>query len=395
VPDGVERAQGMDPTSDLDDWGVAGGGCGGCTTGGGPIGALGLLLVVAALHSRRRRRSGRASSRAFDSTGTPISGRLVESFASTPASIASLVALVSLLFALTPFTAQAQAPVSTAIDIQQFKPAPGARDILALHSASVLAEDFAWSARLVSHFAAAPLRTVSPLDPTLDRPIIQHQLTFDVVGSVAFRGRYELGVQVPLTLQGVAEGALAGTPLQAFGLGDLRLVPKGRIWENDTLAVAAALPIVLPTGGAQSFLGGAGVSVQPRAVAEWSRGAMRLIANVGFNFRGEQILHNLSVGNQFAYGVGVEVPFAAGARDFAAAATLGGTLGLGQNDPEERPLELLAAVRWAVMPGLGVQVGGGRGLGQGYGAPSWRGMLGLSWTPQPRPATTPEIADKP
>jgi hypothetical protein len=59
---------------------------------------------------------------------------------------------------------------------------------------------------------------------------------------------------------------------------------------------------------------------------------------------------------------------------------VGGTLGLGDDDLEERPLELLAAVRWSPLPGFGVQLGGGPGLSHGYGTPAWRGMLGLSWT---------------
>jgi hypothetical protein len=293
--------------------------------------------------------------------------------------------VLAIAFTLAPLaaSAQGQAPISTAIDIQQFKPAPGARDVLALHSASVLPDNLAWSARLATHFATAPLRTVSAVAPTLDRAIVHSQLTFDLLGSVAFLERYEVGVHLPLTFHGVAQGALAGTPMQAFGVGDVRLIPKARIWEHDNWAIAAALPLVLPTGGAHSFLGGAGLSLQPRAVAEWSHGEMRILANVGLNLRGEEVLHNLSVANQFAYGVGVDVPFASG-RDFAASAMLGGTLGLGENNAEERPLEILGAVRWAVMRGLGVQVGLGRGLSSGYGTPAWRGIVSASWTPEAR-----------
>jgi hypothetical protein len=286
-----------------------------------------------------------------------------------------------LLLALAPLRAEAQTPISTAIDVQQFKPAPGARDVLGVHSASVAAENLAWSAGVDAHFASAPLRTTNPIDPSLDRTIVDHQLTFDVLGSVAFLGRYELGVQLPLTLQEVEPDALAGVPLRSFGVGDLRIVPKARVWGTETLALAAALPLVFPTAGQQSFLGGSGVSLQPRAIAEWSAGAMRVMANLGINFRRERALHNLSVGNQFAYAVGVDVPLLGlGVRGFAAEAMVGGSLGLADDDPEERPLELLAAMRWSPLPGLGLQLGGGPGLSHGYGTPAWRGMLGLSWT---------------
>jgi uncharacterized repeat protein (TIGR01451 family) len=390
VADGVERAHGMNPTDDVDDWGVAGGGC---SAGGGSIAPLGMVVVLAAARLRRRQRRdaggsntgasrapGRLSASLLGTSPAPNSASVSRALGAPASAAVWLARIASLLLGLMPLAARAQTPISTAIDVQQFKPAPGARDLLAVHSASIATENLDWSAGVASHFAAAPLSMVNPIDPSIDRPIVDHQLTVDVLGSIAFFGRYELGVQLPITLQSLALDALAGEPLQSSGAGDLRIVPKARIWGNETLAVAAGLPIVIPTGGARSFLGGAGVSLQPRAIAEWSPGAVRVLLNVGLNFRGERTLHNLSVGNQFTYAVGVDVPLGRGAQDFFAAAMVGGSMGLGQNDSEERPLELLAAVTWSPLPSLGVYLGGGPGLGHGYGTPAWRGMLGVSWT---------------
>jgi outer membrane protein OmpA-like peptidoglycan-associated protein len=137
------------------------------------------------------------------------------------------------------------------------------------------------------------------------------------------------------------------------------------------------VPVTLPTAGGSSFLGSDGVSFQPRVVAEWSGTALRLLANVGFNLRREQQLRNLRVGHELAYAVGAEVPLT---RALSAEASLAGALGLKETNPEERPLELLAALKYRFREGLAAHVGAGPGLTRGYGTPGFRVLAGVSWT---------------
>lgn len=58
------------------------------------------------------------------------------------------------------------------------------------------------------------------------------------------------------------------------------------------------------------------------------------------------------------------------------------------------PVEALFGIGLAPVPDLRVHLGGGAGLTSGLGAPDWRGVLGVSWSPQPAapPAPTPAPA---
>ena len=69
------------------------------------------------------------------------------------------------------------------------------------------------------------------------------------------------------------------------------------------------MPLLLPTSGGKDFLGRSGVAVSPRIIGEWvSEGGTRVLANVGINLQPSEQLYNLNVGNEFAYGLGTEVP---------------------------------------------------------------------------------------
>jgi outer membrane protein OmpA-like peptidoglycan-associated protein len=53
----------------------------------------------------------------------------------------------------------------------------------------------------------------------------------------------------------------------------------------------------------------------------------------------------------------------------------------GRGRGQERPVEVVAGVRLAAFGPWQLQAGGGAGLSHGYGAPAWRGFLGLAYAP--------------
>ncbi|MDQ3264786.1 MAG: Ig-like domain-containing protein, partial [Myxococcota bacterium] len=356
LSDGAEREHGLDPTWDGDDWGVGGSGC---SSSGGGLSSLSLLMLAGLWLRRRLAGVGRAA------------------------------ATAALLLWAPGVQAQTTAPKSTAIDVQQFKPAPGGSDLLSLHSALV-PEHFSWQVGLLGSYGNDPLTVTNPITGQATSAVVAHQATFDLYGSIGLFQRFELGVALPLTLQGTQSDPFDGQTLRGAGVGDLRLVPKAKILRLAGIELAAALPVILPTGGESSFLGGGGLAVQPRVIAEWAPGPLRVIANLGFNFRRTEQLQNLHVGHAFTYGAGLEVPMQLPVvGDLALGATLVGSLGLIQNDPEERPLELLLMGRWtSFIPGLRVVGGGGPGVTHGYGTPRFRMFLGVDWTPGGRQAAT-------
>ncbi|WP_240359172.1 adventurous gliding motility protein AgmC [Pyxidicoccus trucidator] len=374
--DGEEVNGGSNPLDGNDDFVVVGRGC--STGGAGTFAPLALLLLALPLLGRLRRSGGRPS-RAL------VAGA-VGGLALTGALVAS------------PAEAQATAPTaSQAIDVQQYKPGPGAGDILGVHSARVQPH-LGWNVGLSLNYADKPLNFLDPRQDRFITALVRSQVGLDLMGAVGLFDRFEVGVVLPVTLQDSEPAPQVDSSFSngvgSGGIGDLRVVPKARLVDGESFDLALAVPVVLPTGGGSDFLGGSGLGVQPRLVAEYGQ-RLRIAANLGLDLRKQQQLRNLNTGNSFTYGVGAEIPFTVGELPLAAAATVVGALGLKEQDTEERPLELLAALKYRSLGGLSAHVGAGPGLTRGYGTPGFRVLAGLSYSPEPSREPKPVVAPAP
>ncbi|WP_418765001.1 adventurous gliding motility protein AgmC [Myxococcus xanthus] len=363
VNDGEEVTGGTNPLDGNDDFVISGRGC--STSGAGTFAPLALLLLGLPLLGRFRRSAGRAG-------GAPVA--------------AAAVLALAVLMVSRPAVAQVPTlSASQSIDVQQYKPGPSSKDILGVQSAQVHSH-LGWNVGVSVNYADKPLNFMDPRSGRFITALVRSQVGVDLMGSVGLFDRFELGVLLPVTLQrsqaapmvdpSFAQGVGSG------GIGDLRLVPKARLLEEGSFGLALTVPVVLPTGGGSDFLGGSGVGVQPRLVAEYGE-RFRVAANVGVDFREKQQLRNLNLGNAVSYGVGAELPFTVSEVPLALAATLVGAVNLEQQDTEERPLELLAALKYRALGGFSAHVGGGPGLTRGYGTPGFRLLAGFSYSPEP------------
>ncbi|AKQ65725.1 OmpA domain protein [Myxococcus hansupus] len=305
--------------------------------------------------------------------------------------------LAAALLLVASATASAQPSVSQAIDVQQYKPGPGAYDVLGVHSARI-APHLSWNLGASLNYAEDPLNLVDPRADRFLYRIVDSQLTLDLMGAISLFDRVELGVSLPVS-HTTSEPAAAVAPdlangVGTTGVGDLRLVPKVRLLSTDSgIHLAVTAPLTLPTAGGAKFLGSDTVTFQPRFVAEWATTAVRLLANVGFNFRREEQLRNLRVGHELAYALGAEVPLT---EKLTAQATLAGALGLNESGSAQRPMEALGALKYRFIDGLAAHVGAGPGLSRGYGTPSFRLLAGVAWTPsvsKAAPAALPPPCD--
>ncbi|WP_434299375.1 adventurous gliding motility protein AgmC [Corallococcus exiguus] len=361
IDDGTEVNGGSDPLDANDDFLVVGHGCN--TGGSGSLAPFALMLLALPLVGRRFRRAGDFLARAGG----------------------ALAVFVMALFAGTSAHAQATA-VSQAIDVQQYKPGPGIADVLAVHGAKVQ-RHLGWNVGLSVNYADKPLNFFDPRSDTYVTSLVKSQVGFDLMGAIGLFDRFEIGVVLPITIQGSENSPAVDSSFAngvgGGGIGDLRLIPKARLLDGDDYGVSVVLPISLPTGGASDFLGGSGVSVNPRVVAEYGK-RFRILANVGVDIRKSEQLRNLNVGSALAYGVGAEVPL--GDLPLAAQASLVGAMGFKQQNEEERPLELLAALKYRAPTGLSAQVGAGPGLTHGYGTPTFRVLASVAYSAPERAA---------
>ncbi|WNG55016.1 OmpA family protein [Archangium gephyra] len=368
LSDGDEVKFNTNPLDDTDDFIIAGRGC--STSGSGSplvwLAAL-VLLVMPALRRTSRR-------------GTALAG--------------GLLGLVGVLAAP---AADAQgptpSPLSQSIDVQRYKPGPGATDILGVHGARVDGH-LGWHLAASLNYASNPLGFLDPRQDDFIYSIVANQVTVDLMGSISLWDRFELGVALPITYQSSESGASVTPAFQngvsGAGLGDLRLVPKAHLLTAGGFDLGVVVPVLLPSAGGNGFRGGAGVSARPQLVGEWGNGnGLRLVANLGANLQPEQQVRNLRTGTELMFAVGAQVPLT---EKLAVRANLAGAFGLNDQDMEGRPLELLAAVQYRITPGLAAHVGGGPGLTRGYGTPGFRLFAGVDWTqpgeraPAPPPA---------
>ncbi|MBJ6760629.1 DUF11 domain-containing protein [Myxococcaceae bacterium JPH2] len=294
----------------------------------------------------------------------------------------SLTGMAAVLAVLVGSTSRAQDSASQAIDAQQYKPGPGAFDVLGVQSAQV-ASHLSASFGVSVNYADKPLSVL--MDGQYSAQLVKNQLTADFLGSISLGGRLEMGVAIPITGHGSQPAGSADPGLASgtsgVGLGDIRLVPKLRLLSSrQGLHLAVSAPVVLPTSGGKDFLGESGPSFQPRLVGEWSHERIRLMANAGVVLRRSESLLNLKVGHALTYAVGAEVPLGE-ARQLLVEASLAGSMGLQANRAEERPLEVLGALKYRFAKGLAVHLGAGPGIGRGYGTPAFRAFGGLTWSP--------------
>jgi uncharacterized protein (TIGR03382 family) len=355
--DGEEVNAGGDPRNYTDDLVVAGRGC--ASTGTGTLLPLLLLLAVPLL---RRRQTLRGSAKAWGVLG-----------------------LLAAVLVAAPASAQSAPQASQGIDVQQYKPAPGSHDVLGMHSPQV-SRHLGWNVGLSFNYAKDPLNFLRARTDDFIYEIVKNQYTLDLMGAIALYDRFELGMAVPITSQSSASAAsvspLLSEGVDATGISDLRLVPKARLLSTDGgLHLGLAVPLLLPTSGGKEFLGRSGIAAFPRLLGEWtSDGGTRVLANVGVNLQPRAQFYNLNVGNEFAYGLGTEVPFQLGKHRLAAEATLMGAIGMNEKQTEERPLEVLAALRYRISDSLAAHLGGGPGITRGYGTPGFRVLAGIVWT---------------
>jgi len=373
LSDGDEVKAGTNPLDDRDDFLIGGRGC--STSGGSP-----LAWLTAALFAMPLLRSRRAS----------LQGALAKG---------GLLGLMGVLAVPAAHAQVTTSPLSESIDVQRYKPGPGATDILGVHGARV-GEHLGWHLGASINYASDPLGFLDRRTDKYVYEIVAHQATLDVMGSVSLWNRFELGVALPITYQSSQSGAATMPAFQSgvsgAGLGDVRIVPKAHLLSAGGLNLGLVVPVSLPTAGGEAFRGGSGVSARPQLIAEWGQNnnGLRLVANLGANLQKAEQLRNLETGTELMYAVGAQVPVT---QKLALRANLAGAFGLNDSNFEGRPLELLAALQYRFRPGLAAHFGGGPGLTRGYGTPGFRVFAGVDWgkpgePSKAAPAVTPAPA---
>jgi outer membrane protein OmpA-like peptidoglycan-associated protein len=307
-----------------------------------------------------------------------------------PTAVAAALAAVAALLPATSARAQFAAPIETTVDAQLFQPAIGPRNFLTVDSTSVLDHKrlgFGLSVNYQRH--PYQVYTVGAMPGTSN--LIDYQWSSDLYAAIGLFGKYQAGINIPFTLY------LAGDEIDAMGMprnfrltesgiGDIRVEGKAllaTLGEEEEYTVGLVAGLTLPTGknADRPYLGDKNVTGRIKGIFQAELGPVRAAANLGLLFRGTSQSFKTEVGHQLLYGVGAAYPVD---KRVDLILEVFGRSGL--NDftkfySDVNPFEADIAARFMVTGMWSVTAGGGRGFGNGIGAPDLRLFAMGSFTP--------------
>jgi OmpA-OmpF porin, OOP family len=301
--------------------------------------------------------------------------------------------------------ASAAAQEAPAIDgefsVQRFDPAPGPRNYFSTRGARVDGH-MAWSTGLVVNYGANPFTVVSCADRancnspstapghSSDVHVVDKIITGDFLGSLSLIQRLQLGIKVPVSYthgDGLTNtGTAQSSSLAGMGLGDIALEAKLRAYGEvkDPFVVGATVFGTIPMGHATDsghFIGDSSPTIGIRGIFDGREGPFSFGGTLAGVYRGDARVGSTDLNSEFRYGVGAGFEASPviriildgfGATKFS---SLNGTNSLeidggGLVTPLGSPITVL--------------VGGGAGVIEGVGVPTFRAILGVTYTAEAR-----------
>lgn len=355
-PDGSEEnITGHDPLQSIDDRAPdilirGGGGC--SAAGGGATTMLFLLLLVSVYLVRRR--------------------------------WFILGSIVLFLAGAQPLAAQTK-PV--AFPVGNFRPAANPGGYFVTEKALTLPHLNA-SALLYLGYAHQPLKMLSATTGEETSALMAFQFNMELLLAFGLFDRLELGLAFPVTVAQSSDDLAAlnrapGTTLSA-GMGDIRFIPKVRLLTTSAVSFAVALPLSLPSGDQDNFLGDATVTFSPSAIIALNLSRFTAALNVGYRLRKDQSVQisseaqpKLVIDDELFGSLGLGVPIWGGRIDLLADFFF--SMSVIELRQTEAPVEFLVGARFKLPYSLAASVAGGAGLTYGVGAPKFRVIAGLSY----------------
>ncbi len=262
------------------------------------------------------------------------------------------------------------------IDAERFKPAVTHDGWVTAEGSGVRPTQDPLELGLFLNYGINPL--ILAEDGDVQAKFVGGHLGADLLGSYSLSRSFAIGLGVPL----YALQSGDGDPAFA-GLGDLRVVPKLRVLDDrEGLGLAIAVELRAPThtgdfnGGARNIQAVPKLIIDHRFIDGWHLGA-----NAGVAIRESTDFFNVHAGSEFEYAAALGYRFGGIEGKTELGAEFAGGVGLAEQDAEEVPLEALAYLRHDPNEEWQIQGGPGIGVLPGYGVPTFRGYLGVRYTP--------------
>lgn len=298
------------------------------------------------------------------------------------------------------------------VDVLTFAPADDGGRFISLHQSQTL-KQWGFNVGATFDYAFRPLE-FSDITGARRAGIIDDLVMANVGAAIGWTDWWQTGFNVPvagwMTFFDPNTAAAAVQQQTFYGkLGDPRLDMKFRLLDSDRHGVGLALvPFVyFPLGKDQYFLGNGMWSPGGSLVLDFDiANRLFLTLNVGYRnyLRTRYDFNNADaiIDDTLSTGVGANVRVTDSWAIIGEAWHEGVMSGYFKNQLQN-PAEFLAGVRLTPQTharGLGITIGGGRGITTGVGSPEFRALLGLNYrrperaAPPPPPVEVPVVVEE-
>lgn len=234
--------------------------------------------------------------------------------------------------------------------------------------------------------------------------LVDHQMLAQASAALGIFDRFVVSARLPVVLlmSGSAPGdgdpAMRDPGASGAGLGDLALGLRVQLvgGEGDLFALALStettIPLAEAISSAQDLAGEAGVSFNPELAAELRFAPVRITANAGARFRQGAGYQALAVRNELVWALAIAFDAVPDLLEL-------GIEGFGAS-PFDRfatasvsPVEILGGVRVRPLRQLYLGLAAGAGIGEAYGAPSFRGVFTIGYADLDRVESSPTAVE--
>jgi len=276
-----------------------------------------------------------------------------------------------LSFLLTPLYAG-----SEEFDSQMFKPSPFGESFITVRSGKVKTVS-SWNIGFNLHYQHDPLVMKNVKTGKVVHIIVGDQITAELNGAYGVTEWFDIGISMPLIPYQSGDGWLRGDSLSSFGLGDLRIIPRFRLFEMDAglLSVAFISELTLPTGKiTDPLLGSSSFTLSPGIAVSSDFKYAEFAADVSYKIVDERKIGSMDIKNSIQFGVGSVYHAIPDKLDI--------TGELFGEVAENSYLEAVGGIRYSLTEEFFLKAGFGKEIRGGYATPSYRAFCSLDYFPK-------------
>jgi hypothetical protein len=290
--------------------------------------------------------------------------------------------------------AAAPAARATGLPLDRFEPAPAGDRLFDVPSPAI-GGHLAASGAMIFDYAHAPLVFRSG---TSSSAVLSDQLLLHADATLSLWNRVAVNIDMPFaTLQSGSSPTVGGEAFsspQSGHVGDLRAGLRVRLLgqKDSPLQLSLGGYAWFPTAGSSSYLGSGEVRGMPQLLLGGRSDRLVWSFLAGPKFQGSQVYAGVSQGTELDVGAGLAVlllrdrSLQLGAEAYSAFTLVHAAGATKDSLKTASNVEVLADVRYRVVPSVEFGMGFGPGLTTGLGTPSFRGVFTATYRFDPTPA---------